>query len=69
MLALLGPILGIAGKFVAAPATGAIGVLSSMAAGLGFRFYAGLVVGLLATDGTVRHAALVLLKDIIGAIW
>ena len=69
ILALLGPILGIAGRLVTAPATGAVGALASLAGGLGLRFWAGLIVGLFATDGSVRHAALALGKTLWGAIW
>ena len=36
--------------------------------GLGLRFYAGLVVGLLITDNKVRDAAIQLVKDIIAAV-
>ena len=68
MLALLGSIVGIAGRLFTAPATGAVGVLGDIAKGLGLRFYAGLAVGLIITDNHVRTDAIDLGKAIIGAV-
>ena len=68
MLAILGSVLGIAGKLFTAPATGAVSILASIAGGLGVRFYAGLAVGLVITNNHVRSDAFDLVKAIIGTI-
>ena len=68
MLALLGvAVSAISGLFGAASG-GVLSALKTVALGLGLRFYAGLVVGLLITDNKVRGAAIQLGKDIIGAV-
>ena len=68
MLALLGvAVSAISGLFSAASG-GVLTALKGLAMGLGLRFYAGLVVGLLITDNKVRAAAIQLGKDIIGAV-
>ena len=47
---------------------GAATILKTVALGLGLRFYAGLVVGLVITDNKVRAAAIQLGRDIIEAV-
>ena len=47
---------------------GAATILQTVALGLGLRFYAGLVVGLVITDNKVRAAAIQLGRDIIEAV-
>ena len=68
MLALLGPLIGIVTSLFSGISGGVLAVLKTVAMGLGLRFYAGLVVGLLITDNKVRGAAIQLGKDIIGAV-
>ena len=68
MIALLGvAVSAISGLFSVASG-GALTALKDVAMGLGLRFYAGLVVGLLITDNKVRAAAIQLGKDIIEAV-
>ena len=68
MLALLGvAVSAISGLFSVASG-GALTALKAVAMGLGLRFYAGLVVGLLITDNKVRDAAIQLGKDVIEAV-
>ena len=68
MLALIGAaVSGIASIF-SATSGGALSALKGLATGLGLRFYAGLAVGLVITDSTVRGDAIDLGKAIIGAV-
>lgn len=69
MLAAIPAIVGVVAKLFAAPATGVVSVLTSLAASLGLRFYAGLTVGLGLTDNAVRHDVVKLFRDILGAIF
>ena len=68
MFALLGPLLSIVTSLFGGVSRGVLTVLKALALGLGLRFYAGLVAGLLITDNKVRGAAIQLGKDIIGAV-
>ena len=68
MIALLGvAVSAISGLFSVASG-GVLTALKAVAMGLGLRFYAGLVVGLLITDNKVRDAAIQLGKDVIEAV-
>ena len=68
MIALLGVAVSAISSLFSVASGGVLTVLKAVALGLGLRFYAGLVVGLLITDNKVRDAAIQLGKDIIGAI-
>ena len=68
MLALLGPLLGIITSLFGGITGGVLTVLESLAGSLGIRFYAGLTVGLIITNNTVRDVAIDLGKAVIGAV-
>ena len=68
MLAFLGIAASAIKSLVGVASGGASGILKTVAMGLGLRFYAGLVVGLVITDNKVRAAAIQLGRDIIEAV-
>ena len=68
MLALLGVAASAISSLFTVASGGVLTALKTVAMGLGLRFYAGLVVGLLITDNKVRAVAIQLGKDIIGAV-
>ena len=68
MIALLGVAVSAISSLFSVASGGVLSVLKTVALGLGLRFYAGLVVGLLITDNKVRGAAIQLGKDIIEAV-
>ena len=68
VIALLWAALKGASSIFSATSGGAVWILKNVAVGLGARFYAGLLVGLVITDGAVRHDVFGLIKDAISAL-
>ena len=68
LLGIVGAVISGLSSIFSATSGGALSALKGLATGLGLRFYAGVAVGLVITDSTVRGDAIDLGKAIIGAI-